>query len=614
MREAFQRLFMMSEPEILPLNAQAALGAVRVPRRSQFSLLVRLFLERFFNHETASPDGDGKTRLVLLAISASLPGFVVALYFWPIYHPFRGWPPGSKAIGPPPYWVQMNHHFFFVLYSFVVMGLITVFEWDLFFPDQLDVLVLTPLPLRSATVFRARVAAIAILIFGFLFDANLLAPFALPAATDPPNLTRFLAGHLAAVSLAGLFASATVIAIQGVLLALLGESFVRKLSLALQALVVTVLVVLLLLFPVISGITPALLQSGSRAVLWFPPFWFLGVDQDLLGGTGALPIFHTLALRACLATLLVCAVAVVAYPLAYLRRVRRLVEGGSARTHRNPFVRPIQAVLHATVVRPPVRRAAFHFISQTLFRVPRYRIHLVLYGGFGLSVLIASVLRLTIDHHHAIHASVSADGIRTSIGIVAFWVVAGLRTTFLAPGNERGTWVLRIVHGNPPSFRAALDLLLAARVWALLCSLTVTATAIAVLHLFAPPELSTPLSLAAQLLTGAGLCLLLVDAAFARVTAIAFTGERPRDESVQTGLAFTVLRFATFFPLVTAIALAAEYFIEHSWQHFGLAAVCITAAHLWLRHQHRGMVRLHSSQLPLEEGEDDFPMRLGLRY
>ena len=36
MYEGFQRLFMMSEPKILALNAQAALGPVRQPERSQF--------------------------------------------------------------------------------------------------------------------------------------------------------------------------------------------------------------------------------------------------------------------------------------------------------------------------------------------------------------------------------------------------------------------------------------------------------------------------------------------------------------------------------------------------------------------------------------------------
>ena len=79
---------MMSEPEILPLNAQAALGDVGEPERSQFSHLFRHFLERFFNHETASPDGDAKARLVLIAFATGLPGFVIALYLWPVYHPF----------------------------------------------------------------------------------------------------------------------------------------------------------------------------------------------------------------------------------------------------------------------------------------------------------------------------------------------------------------------------------------------------------------------------------------------------------------------------------------------------------------------------------------------
>ena len=114
----------MSGPDALSLNEQAALGPVRAPERSQLAHLVRHFLERFFNHETASPDGDAKGRLVLIAVAAGLPPFMVAIYLWPVYHPFIGWPPGQPAAGPPPYWAQVNHHFFFVMYSFVAMGLV----------------------------------------------------------------------------------------------------------------------------------------------------------------------------------------------------------------------------------------------------------------------------------------------------------------------------------------------------------------------------------------------------------------------------------------------------------------------------------------------------------
>ena len=183
MPEAFQRLFQRADFTVQSLNVQAAMGPVRVPRRSQLSLLTRHFLERFFNHETASPDGDAKTRMVQIAVAAGLPPFVVAMYLWPVYHPMIVYPPHPDHIpGPPPYWVQVNHHLFFVVYAFVAMGIAAVWEWDLFFPDLLDVMVLGTLPAPERRVFVARVAAIGVFLGGFLLDANALAPVVLVPA------------------------------------------------------------------------------------------------------------------------------------------------------------------------------------------------------------------------------------------------------------------------------------------------------------------------------------------------------------------------------------------------------------------------------------------------
>jgi hypothetical protein len=75
-----------------------------------------------------------------------------------------------------------------------------------------------------------------------------------------------------------------------------------------------------------------------------------------------------------------------------------------------------------------------------------------------------------------------------------------------------------------------------------------------------------------------------------------------------------MLRYFTFFPVVTALSIASEYWIENSAEHFGIAAISIVVAHLWFRKRHRDVVRLDSSQMELEEGEEEFPMRLGLRY
>jgi hypothetical protein len=609
MADNFQRLLTMSDAQPLSMNAQAALSPVLVPERSQFSLLVRHFLERFFNHETALPDGDAKTRMVQIACTTGLPGFIVAIYLWPVYHPIAGWPPGQPSSGgPPPYWLQVNHHFFFVLYSFVVMGIATVFEWDLFFPDQLDISVLETLPIAARKVFLARVAAISLFTAGLLFDANALAALVLPAATDPPRLLPFLAGHLLAVASGGLFSALVVLALEGALLAACGERLFRKLSLVLQGLFITALFLLLLLFPVFSGAVPTILKSGSEFAEWFPPFWFLGIYQYVMEGQAALPIYARLAQHGCMALALTAALAVVSYPLAYLRRVRGLVEGAGTRSRRNWLARPLDRLLHCTVARTPVRRAIFHFIGQTLLRVPRYRIYLVLYGGVGVSVVAASLLRIAVVHNR-VQLSISTDGSLSAIGIVVFWAIAGMRMAFVSSGNQRGNWVFRIVHGRPPHFAAALEMLEAGSSWVLLWSGIVTLCACALLRAVAPLQWQNAPATAAQLLVAFGMCVLLTDIFFLHVTTVAFTGEPQREPS---NLAFSMLKYFTFFPLVAAAPLAAEPWLEQSFNRLAMGAAVIAIAHLALKVRHRTLISEYCNLPALEADEEEFPMRLGL--
>jgi len=610
MPDAFQRLFTMSDAEPLALNAQAALGAVRPPPRSQLSWLVRHFLERFFNHETASPDGDARTRIVQLAVATGLPGFAVGVYLWPVYHPWPHWPEHISTGGPPPYWLQVNHHFFFVLYSFVAMGIITVFEWDLFFPDLLDVFVLTTLPVPDRRLFLARVAAIGLFISGFLFNANFLAPLVLPAATDPPDLPRFLAGHVAAVAASGLFSAALVLALQGVVLTVFGERLFRRISLILQGLSITVLLMLLFLFPMLSGAVPVFLQSGKAWVLYCPPFWFLGMYQRLLEGPSAFPIYDQLAKTGCVGTLVVIGLAMLTYPIAYMRRVRQLVEGPGTRDTRSGYASALNALIHATVARRPVRRAVFHFIGQTILRVQRYRIYLVLYGGVGLSIVVASILRFEVVKDH-VRMEISAEGFRMAIGIIAFWTIAGLRMTFTSPGNKQGSWVFRIVHGRPPEFRTAMDELQAARTWVLLWALMATFAGLGVFQWIAPGELRSWESIAGRMVMAAGLCLLLTDLLFLNVKYVAFTGETGRE---QPNLAFTVLKYFMFLPLVVTLPLAVSPWIEAGWTHDVVAAAVIAGAHLLLRRGHRAVIAEHCGLVHLEDDEEEFPMRLGLRY
>lgn len=413
-----------------------------------------------------------------------------------------------------------------------------------------------------------------------------------------------------AVTLSGLFAAAFTLALQSFLICLLGERTFRKLALPLQCLGVTVLVMMMLLFPVISGVVPEILRSDPFLALCFPPFWFLGIYQQLLEGPTALSIYNALARTGISATLLVCAVTVLTYPLAYLRKMSQLVEGASARRTINPLLRLQRRLLHATLIRHPLRRAVFHFISQTILRVPRYRIYLVLYGGVGLSVVTATVLRFTVIRHQ-IHVDVSADGLRAATGIIIFWIIAGVRMAFFSSGNQHGRWVFRFLHGNPPDLPTAMQQSAATRTWVILWSLVTTVAAALVLHDIAPAELAAWRAFGAQAFLAIGLCVLLTDAFFLDSISVPFTSEQAGDNP---NLALTVLKYFTFFPVVAALPIRVEPWIEKSSTHAALFAIGVIALHVLLTRRHRATLREHCNQAPIEEDEEDFPMKLGLRY
>jgi hypothetical protein len=109
----------------------------------------------------------------------------------------------------------------------------------------------------------------------------------------------------------------------------------------------------------------------------------------------------------------------------------------------------------------------------------------------------------------------------------------------------------------------------------------------------------------------AGLCLLLADLLFLNVKYVAFTGETGRE---QPNLAFTVLKYFMFLPLVVTLPLAVSPWIEAGWTHVFLAAAVIAGLLVLLRRRHLTVIAEHCNLVHLEDDEEEFPMRLALRY
>jgi hypothetical protein len=588
---------LFAEPKYVvhSLTVQAELFSGEQPQRTQFQVLLRHLLGRFFHNESSVNEGSAQASVLQIAYAIALPGLCVALFLFPPYH-F----PGGR-----PFWSQISDQYFYVMYSFAAVGAITIFVWDLFFPDRLDVFVLSTLSLEQRTLFRARVVAVLIFLAVFLVGANALGTLFFPASADLPSLSIHIMAHFTAVTASGLCIASTVLAVQSLSLVLLGEELYRKLSPIAQAVAIALLFIVLLSFPLVSRVLEPLLTSKLSIVAWFPPFWFLGIYEVLLHGSQSLALFRPLASMGALATLTMAAFAVLTYPFAYRARMRSVVEGSGPASTRGWLAAPSEKLLHATLLRAPERRGVFHFISQTLMRTPRHRVYLAMYCGFGLALIVACTTVFRPDHGRLVLAF-SNEGLRAAIPIVAFWTIAGLRAAFTAPGDRRLDWPFRVIHGKPGWEEST-----ATRSWVLICSLVLTLGTVVIAHMLAGSKLRSVPATCIQLFTAVALSVLLTDAFFLNVKMVPFTGVR---SPAAMNLAYVLIQYLGLFPPLVLVTLSLEDWMAASVLHLLVAIVGAVAAHLVLIDRHKAILERSRSLIEAEEDEEEFPQRLGLRY
>ena len=79
-------------------------------------------------------------------------------------------------------------------------------------------------------------------------------------------------------------------------------------------------------------------------------------------------------------------------------------------------------------------------------------------------------------------------------------------------------------------------------------------------------------------------------------------------------LALLLIPYLGFFPAVVMFTVALEPIIEASLGHLAIAAGVMAGAHLLLRAMHRSRIAEHVQRIDADEDEEEFPLRLGLRY
>jgi hypothetical protein len=397
-------------------------------RKLQFLALYRVFLFRVVDLDLLSTDGD-PTRLIgqFATIFTTISFFFSLLAILILM--------GGDTMPMADGW--MFEHFF-IETTMTVAGLIAVLNWDAAFPDRRDVLVLAPLPVRTSTLFAAKIAA--------LFAAPALATIALNVFSGVlwpvifrssqhgfAGVLRSWPAYWITIFAAGAFVVFGILAIQGLAAHLLPLQLFLRLSAVLQAAIMCLLLSVYFLEPSLESPEALTSPQNQRLLTCLPSYWFLALFNQLNGSMH--PALAPLAREAWIGLAASSAGACAALLLCYFRMMRKLVE--------QPDILPApRSMAWSPQLGDQLTNAITYFGLRTLLRSRQHRMILSFFVGIGITCVVGYVKVILGGFGGA------SSFLLASIALMILAVVA-LRAVSSIPISLRANWIIRITQIRP---------------------------------------------------------------------------------------------------------------------------------------------------------------------
>jgi hypothetical protein len=398
--------------------------------QTPFKILWRTFVEQFAANESATSDLQMRRAIIGVITFLVTPGLFLMMKTMSGYELMvlvarhRNTPQIIEI-----FLAQMA--VLFVSYSMIATGLLTVFIWDTLVFDKRDAMVLGPLPLRGATVVGAKVAALATFLVGTALAVNVVSgvAFGFVTGTIDGRILQHLAGHLSGTVGGAVFMFCTLVAVRGLLVLLVSAHIAATVGSLLQ-------------FVFLSGVLVFMMVPTATGQVTPPISWFAALFEFIRGsGSPAVPGLAQYALIG-LPISVACAVGVIFG--SYWKQMRAAL-APSARVASTARVRRKVAAL--ITGRDCVARATSDFVLTTLARSRVQQAPIGIAAALGVAIISVAIVSREggLGELRAPRAAVLWIPI-----VLGYWIVVGLRASFVLPAELKSSWVFR-VHSRVPS-------------------------------------------------------------------------------------------------------------------------------------------------------------------
>jgi hypothetical protein len=410
----------------------------RNPGPQPWLILTRHFLQKYFEPDVEASAGELRTGIAAVLGLSATPGLILCALLFEKYSSLVGWLKGILQIERD--LTSLPDKYVFLTMAFTVSGLVSVLKWDSLFPDRKDYMILAVLPLRARTIFAAKVLALVLFVSSFSVAVNIMGALFFPAVVlgnngTMPGLIRYGLSHASATLAASTAGALLVITTAGLLLNIASRQIMRRFSSWLQFALFVFFVAQILISLRIANAILVLRDSTSWTHLMFPPLWFLGLYEQLLGRSGG--SLQTWASWSWMALGGGSALAVLLYLLSYFRHFRRTAEDSDI------AVAPGRMLRILPMLKDPIAAGISEFVRQTIGRSGPHRLLFRIFLGAGCAVILHGVVSyvvLVTGHPSGIGPLMLAGPL-----IISYFLLAGLRFLLDVPIQQPSSWVFKLL-------------------------------------------------------------------------------------------------------------------------------------------------------------------------